>query len=96
MTARVLRSRCKILLAVGVTFALAASPASGGVPSLDAYAGQALVLGKPHHARASGHHGEGGTTTSSGLEGLSAFDTATIAATADGSRARFAAVIRVG
>src|SRR5450759_4807797 len=57
MTAPALPSPCKILLAAGVACALAAAPASADVPSLDAYAGQALVLGGPHHPHAGGHSG---------------------------------------
>jgi len=66
MTVPALPSPCRILLAAGVACALAAAPASADVPSLDAYAGQALVLGKPSHTNTSGHHGEGGVPTSSG------------------------------
>ena len=40
--------------------------------------------------------GSGGSSTTSGLEGLSAFDTVVFAATADGSRTRFAAVVNLG
>jgi len=66
MTAPVLPSPCRILLAAGVACVLAAAPASADVPSLDAYAGQALVLGGPHHPHAGGHSGGSNAPGSSG------------------------------
>ena len=43
-----------------------------------------------------GAFGGSGSSATSGLEGLSAFDTVVLAAIADGSRTRFAAVVNFG
>ena len=52
-------ARCMVLAATTLVFALSASPASAEISSVDAYGGQAAVLGKPGPAR-------GGSRTSSG------------------------------
>ncbi len=45
------------ILAIAIAWAVAAPSASAELPSQDAYAGQALVLGSPHPHHASGHSG---------------------------------------
>lgn len=66
--------------------ALAASPARAEVPSVDAYAGQALVLGKPHRPNSGDRSGAHGGPTASG--GSSASGTnSTSSSGQNGSRA---------
>lgn len=53
------RSSSKVLAATALACGLLAAPATADVPSLDAYAGQALVLGRPHAHHAHGRRGGG-------------------------------------
>lgn len=47
----------RVLAIAGLACALTASPARAEAPSVDAYAGQALVLGTPHHSHGGEHRG---------------------------------------
>jgi hypothetical protein len=75
MKAQTFTAGCKLLLAAGVVCSLAAPSASAELPSQDAYAGQALVLGSPHphhnnaHSRARNGPGSSGGSGSSSSGG---------------------------
>lgn len=51
----------RILAIACLTCAIAATEARAEAPSVDAYAGQALVLGAPHHSHGGVNKGPGGT-----------------------------------
>lgn len=59
-------TRTSILLASVLLLGIAAPLAHAEIPSVDAYGGEALVLGKPHHHSRGAPDGGAGTSRSSG------------------------------